>query len=266
MTLSETSRFFFVKKFPLSTHIIELTSILTVKMNTVKRAIYLNNNGVSLLEANNTVCAIQVLQNGIHWIKEFAHKESIMRLTELRSPTQLPRTDNCFFQITAGKKLEGLQAESYYIYDRPLLLSIGRNRHEADEPDAASRDIYSASVVLIYNLALAYHHHAKKCGISRLQQHAIKMYHLAMKMSDCTEIDQCLGKALTCFILNNLANVHSDLCDFGNCEYCLKCIKDSFLNNVHVDFFANGFIDEEEWVEIKLNCIYGHSPSAAQAA
>lgn len=235
------------------------------KMNTLQRAICLNNKGVSLLESNSTACAIQVLQNGIQWIKEFAHRESRIGPAESRKSMPASFVDDCFFQINAGRKLEGLQAESYYTYDRPLLLRIA-SIHPVEDEFEAPQDVYAASVVLIFNLALAYHHHAKKCGLSSVQKHAIKMYHLAMKMADCTEIDQCLGKALTCFILNNLANIHSDLCEFGTCEYCLKCIKETFWNDVHVDFFANGFIEEEEWVEIKLNCIYGHLPSAAQAA
>ena len=229
-------------------------------MNTLQRAVYLNNRGVSLLESNDTVSAIQVLQAGIQSIKLSAQDQS------LNDTTQDSYID-CYesnFRVTTGKKVNGLKDELYYTYDRPLLLTIGKTPvfPEAD----SSWDIYLGSLVLMFNLALAYHQHAKQSGLSGSLQHAIKMYKVAMKMADGLEVDQCLGRALTCFILNNLASLHSDICEYETCGYCLKCIKDSFWSDANLDLFSMGFLDEEEWVEIKLNCIYGQLPSAAQAA
>jgi hypothetical protein len=229
-------------------------------MNPLQRATYFNNKGVSLLESNDTVRAIQVIQNGIQLIKAYAHDQST------RGLIQTPYVDSSsHFRVTTGMKLKGLKDELYYTYDRPLLLINGSNIPVADNFDS-SLDIYVASVVMIFNLALSYHMHAKQCGLSSSLQHAIKMYHVAMKMADGIELDQYLGKALTCFIFNNLASLHGNICEYDTCEYCFKCINDSFCNDAYVDLYTMGLLDEEEWVEIKLNCIYGQFPSAAQAA
>jgi hypothetical protein len=234
-------------------------------MNTLERATRLNNKGAYLLESNSIVSAIQVLQSGLQSIKAYAHEAGI-GATESKRPIPTPCVDDIYFRVTVGTKLVGLQDEYFYTYNRPLLLNLGSTIPVNSDIIETPKDVYVATVVIIFNLALAYHHHAKKCGLTSSIKHAIKMYRLAIKMADCMEIDQFFGKALTCFTLNNLANLHSNLCEYEASKYCLKCIKDSFWNDAHIDVFVIDFLEEEEWVEIKLNCLYGHSPVAAQAA
>jgi hypothetical protein len=229
-------------------------------MNGLQIAVHLNSKGVRLLESNRIESAIQVFQNGIHEIKQYAQDQSRVEIMDEEISSV---NDKCSCTpISTGMKLEGLQHGFHYTYDRPLLLHVDTSCATSND----SESLYLVSVILIFNLALAYHSHAKSCGFTSSQQHAVKMYNLAAKMADSIVNDQYMGRVIMCFILNNLANLHCEMCDFGTCKYILKCIQDSVWNDTCVDVYAMGFIDENEWIEMKLNYIYSQIPSAAQAA
>jgi hypothetical protein len=239
-------------------------------MDGLQIAVGLNNNGVSLLECNKIQNAIQVFQRAIKEITRYAHVHSTVEEAAMSddsisssSSSSLSYHDRSLFSpIRTGMKIEGLQHRYHYTYDRPLLLHANALCPTSNETEL----VYLVSVVLIFNLALTYHSHARICGLATSQQNAVKMYNLAAKMAESIQNDQWIGRIILCFTLNNLANLHSDLCDYKTCTTILKCIQSSVWDDVDIDGYAMGFIDENEWIEMKLNYIYSQIPSAAQAA
>lgn len=127
-------------------------------------------NGSNILKYNDISCFSG--RNGLQLIKAYAHGQSRIGETECIRSISTQCLDESYFRLMSGTKLEGLQEEFYYTYDRPLLLvSLGSTIPAADKAETP-QDIYVASVVLIFNLALAYHNYAKKSGLSSSLQHA----------------------------------------------------------------------------------------------
>jgi hypothetical protein len=101
-----------------------------------------------------------------------------------------------FSPIRTGMKIEGLQHGYHYTYDRPLLLYANAICQTSNDTEM----LYLVSVVLIFNLALTYHIHAKICATS--QRNAVKTYNLAAKMAESIQKDQWIGWIILCFALN----------------------------------------------------------------
>ena len=238
-------------------------------MNPLHDASILNNLGVALLESKDTVHAIHSFQRAVNIMKEYtdvlASQESSAGPADdtfMRYETPSPAID-AFCKLETGTKLESLNQGIYYTYDRPLLLPT-----DVSVSTQESLDTYmlTSSAILIFNFGMACHQFGKETGQEGALRQAVQIYELTLRMINRSCISEYLSKVVMCLALNNLANLHSDLCDYENCECCLECVKEILFHDSNIDLFALDFLDETEWSELKLNLMYGQTPSAASAA
>jgi hypothetical protein len=243
-------------------------------MNDLQHVINLNNNGVILLESNDMAHAVQMFQFGIHFIKQCTNhcslSTTVKHMSKLQdfSPSSLNvfNENECNRSIIVGKKVQGLQRGIYYTFDRPMFLQSTISSSYSYSDEEFESKIYLVSTILFFNFALASHQYALQCGTSSSLQVAIRMYNTAANFIRDTNFDQCTGNVILCLIMNNMASLHFDLCDFKQCELDLKCIQNSIVDDSYLDVIATQLLDEEEWIRLKLNYFYLHLPTVAQAA
>lgn len=238
-------------------------------MNPLHDASILNNLGVALLESKDTVHAIHSFQRAVNIMKEFTDVLASQDVSDapaddstMRYETPSPEIE-ALCKLQTGTKLESLNQGIYYTYDRPLLLPTN-----VIVPNQEALDTYmlTSSAILIFNFGMACHQFGKETGQEGALRQAVQIYELTLRMINRSCISEYLSKVVMCLALNNLANLHSDLCDYDNCECCLECVKELLFHDSNIDVFALDFLDESEWSELKLNLMYGQTPSAASAA
>jgi hypothetical protein len=234
-------------------------------MERLQSAAALNNLGVNLLESKDTSCALHVLQTGVDMMKEFTNfftcqdsDVGILSMEDLRTNIEAP-----WFKPRTGSSLDGMEQGMYYNFDKAFILPT-------DFAVASDEDfeffIVSSSSVLLFNFGLAFHQFGKQHSHDVSLRQAKKIYNLVLHMVHEQGVNDYFGIILFCLALNNLANLHNDLCDYKNCLTCLECLEDIFSCDGYVDLFAHEILDEMEWFDIKQNVLHAKSPSAAHAA
>jgi hypothetical protein len=234
-------------------------------MDRLQNVFTLNNWGVSLLDSKNVVCAIHAFQSGVDAMRTFTGVDATTddaTMSHGASESVAPKDKNPLFSLQAGTKLDGLQQGAFYTYDRPLLLPADAQIPGSDMDST----ILTASAVLIFNFGMACHQFGKQTGQEAAIRQAAQIYELILRMVNRTGLSEKLCNIFMCLALNNLANIHSEQCDYESCEQCLECMRDLFEYHEDIDQFALQFLNECEWTEIKLNLLFLRTPTTAQAA
>jgi hypothetical protein len=230
-------------------------------MNPLHDACILNNLGVALLESKETMHAIHSFQHAVNIMKEFTHVLAEDVPVERHDSPYL--ASDAFCKLRQGTKLESLNQENYYTYDRPLLLQVNVT---LSSPEALDSFMLMSSAILIFNFGMACHQFGKETGQEGVLRQAVQIYELTLRMINRSCISEYLRKVVMCLVLNNLANLHSDLCDFNKYKCCLECVKELLFHDSSIDLFALNFLDESEWDALKLNLMHSQTPSASSAA
>jgi hypothetical protein len=241
-------------------------------MNVFKDAIISNNHGVKLLESNDTVLAIAAFQSGIQLLKEFGEsryqnqtfasdKQNDQTLNQECSPS-CAMSQSYQFLLNDHIDMEGCPRGLYYSYNRPMLLPAD----VTSSLQVFDSQMYLISSVLLFNLALTYQKHANQSCVSNSIQREVKIYTLAASVLEHGGCDNDCSKLMMILILNNLANLHYELCDYEISHYLFNCIKQFLSSDAAAGDFATSFLNEEEWTELQLNCVYSHIPPAASTA
>jgi hypothetical protein len=239
-------------------------------MDPLNNASALNNWGVNLLEFNDTVCAIDTFQRAVHMMKHFTDSVVTIQLDlDFDQPSMLPSlrrpstgTAVSSFQLRTGTKLDCLGKGVYYTYDRPILLPTD---NKISTPEEFNSNMVVSGAILVFNFGMACHQLGTQSGQEASLRQAVRIYELTLNMLHQTGIHESYSMVLMCLALNNLANIHSDLCDYESCESCLECVRDLLMDDANIDSFALEFIDESDWTELKLNLMYAQNGSAAAA-
>jgi hypothetical protein len=242
-------------------------------MEEIQRVINLNNNGVALLELNDLSHAVQLFQIGIQSIKQCTIHIPSSTFKEMTMPQELvPSLTNEFNDIpydtsfSMGTRIQGMQRGICYTFDRPLIIDSITSPLMTFNTEEFESKFYFVTTILFFNFALASHQYALRCGKCSSLQLAARMYNIAANFIRETDFDRCTGEIILCLIMNNMASLHFELCDFKRCESDLKCIHNSLSDDKYLDVIVMQFLDEDEWVQLKLNYFYFQLPVVAQAA
>jgi hypothetical protein len=241
-------------------------------MNTFQRAIASNNHGVTLLKSNNTLRALSVLQEGIQQLKDCGddHNMNQTFVSDTQNDPALEPQKSLYIdlsQLNCPLHAENNTEEGrlYYSYNRPIVLP---SHLTTSLTQVSESQLHLISSVLLFNLALTYRSYRyinQKCRSSTMLQE-VKVYRLAASILELGGCESDWGKFIMILILNNLANLHYELCDYDVSHYLFSCIKQSVSHDVDINSFAMSFLSEDEWIEMQLNCVYSQIPSAAATA
>ena len=127
--------------------------------------------------------------------------------------------------------------------------------------------VATASTYIIFNFALTCHVVGKQTGRERYMIRAMRLYELTLKVlhtaqssSDCSPHE--MHSVLKCLALNNLAQIHYELCDYRSSQLCHDSLYTLLITIKHMDTY----LDENEIEDIMLNLVYVKSPTVAKAA
>jgi tetratricopeptide (TPR) repeat protein len=250
-------------KFECTTSAIKAYAVIaTTNMDPLHDASIFNNLGVALLESKDTLHAIHSFQRAINILKEFTEELASQDESGATADTESAEIES-FCMLQTGMKLKSLNQGIYYTYNRPLLLPTNT---VLPSPEALNAYMVTSGVILIFNFGMACHQFGKETGQEAALHQAIQIYELTLRMISRSSTIDCIGKVVMCLALNNLANLHSDRCDYKNCDCCLECVKEILYHDICIDLFVSDFLDEWEWSELKMNLLYGRTLSAASAA
>ena len=245
--------------------VVDKNSALTTKMNELHAAISFSNHGVHCLEANNVSLAMQAFQNSMQALKQVTQtlpaRSSIDDSNELPPSVLAVKATMC--PVYFGERVEGLQNALYYTFDRAMLLRSPLPQMDDDEIDSY---VFFTAMIVSFNLALTTHVSALKHGKSLSLQHAIKLYTLAGKLANEINVFQNLGDMMKWLTMNNIANIHVELCDYENFAVAFWLLQKACNDDANIDGCTIRLFKSEELNELMLNFFYYHVPNAAHAA
>jgi hypothetical protein len=256
-----------------------------IEMDPWSLATCCNNWGVELLQMHHSaVYAMATFQRAAHIMKDVTGM--IVRASSLemekkayRYPqsTHYPSVPNtwtfardmnictmpCRSLFQTYKTLCSLDKGTYYVYNRPFVLSTSC---PSSSPKELASCMMTASAVIVFNLGISFQQYAKQCNRTTPIWQAMLCYQLTLRMIQQGGIQREFGKFLMCLALNNLANIHYDLCDFAMTKTCLDRLRDLIGNDPLIRVFASVFMDDREWSDLKLNIMSSRFSVTAQAA
>lgn len=225
-------------------------------MDPLYQAIMLNNEGAQLLKSRNISGALHAFTNALVSIKSAATCRS-----EETSWSVLQNDPDDILLSVLGERadsLSNLQNEHCYIYNRPFSIPT----------DLEIFDLFVCTVIpfVIFNFALASQHLGKITGHAAPMRRAVKLYSLALKIFagvSRTESSEDKSNALLqCLVLNNIAQLLHDQCDYLNSKNCLERMRNLIVTTACLQDYLN----KREADEIMLNLECLRSPTAAHAA
>jgi hypothetical protein len=150
--------------------------------------------------------------------------------------------------------------DALFMYQRPLVLPT--QMHIASLDDYAYA-LHMVQFGILFNLALA--SHLLGSGMTRdaaalagCLELAFELYHVILGNVDWglgrSIINTAMSKDLwMCIILNNLAHLHHELCQFDCSTCCLDCVREIVFKTNCLEVFEHILADDAK--EIKLNVI-----------
>jgi hypothetical protein len=219
----------------------------------LQQAIMHNNEGVHHLNCGNISGALLAFQSAISFMKEAT-------ACHADKPRSILHIDWVFSREQQPGALDGLQSEHGYVYDRPILIPT-------DLGIFTSHELYSVVLTsgsfIIFNFALACQYDGKITGNKVPLQKARQLYELVLKMltSEESNCNNCCV-VLQCLVLNNLAQLHHDQCNYRKSQSCMQSLYDHIITTNCLDIY----LDATEAEEIMLNLVHLRPPTVAGAA
>lgn len=240
--------------FPRTNNSLEATT-----MNAMHEAVMVSNQGARLLSFGNIEGALKSFQHAVITMKNFTHQNG--------GPPKA-------FDMVAlsASPIEGtpetrVQEGVCYVYDRPLLIPTDLNANTQHELDSLVRTV---STYVIFNFALAFHQLGRISGQDAPLRQAAELYNTSFKiLSRCCGDDNLNSKmnaTLQCLVLNNLAHLHYDHCEYEKSRSCMDCMYDLIMFTECLDSSSFCFLESKEIEEISLNLMYMKPPMAAPVA
>lgn len=226
-------------------------------MNPLQQAAAINNESVFLLEAENLSGAIHSLQRAIIVVKDGAKPVAFKSEGNNDAVTSYRSLPFCVRQCHL--KLRGLQNGVFYVYDRPFLIATGLTPSTQEDYDAI---ILLFSTHILFNFALAWHQLGAISGRARSLRRAGELYEFILKILRSSANNDTAYAVLKCLVLNNLAHIHYERCQY---EESKSCIDSMFALALKTDCLES-YIHKVEISEILLNIIHVRPPTIARAA
>jgi hypothetical protein len=161
--------------------------------------------------------------------------------------------------------LDGLNVGISYVYNRPLLIPTDISIQSVEHMNSV---VVTASTYIIFNFALTCHAVGNHTGKESYLIRAMRLYELTLKVLETAKssaVSSCVQEmhaALECLTLNNLAQMHYELCDYRSSQFYMDSMYAVLITIKRMDTY----LEENELEEIMLNLVYLQSPSVAKAA
>ena len=246
----------------------------------LRDAIHLNNAGVKSLNNGQIESAIQSFQRAVAAVKLAAGNGTTAdddRADDDISSQYRNMHDECTYisntipsdddheseSQCSGGILRGLQHDSSYLYNRPLLIPTDITIQSIEHLNSV---VLTSSTYIIFNFALACHFVGISFHDGSSLIRATRLYELTLTVlasaKNGTSHQHEMHSIVECLTMNNLGQMHYDQCDYHKCQSYMDAVYDIFLTVDCID----SFLDEYEMNEIMLNLVYLRSPPVAKAA
>jgi len=213
-------------------------------MNILQSTCCLNNQAVELLISGQSSRASKTLQNALQ----------LLAGDDGEHPNKNESVDDFDIGCSRSIGVPDLQASAFFIYGHAIIIM---------EPAALQKITdemicYYSSVVL-FNWALTLHREGILGRKTNLKK-AASIYARCLLVLAAIKSEQT-ADILTLLVLNNLAQIHSELCDYSECSHCLARVSNLLVEARSMDGCILTSKDVDAMV---LNAMF--SPTAAQAA
>jgi hypothetical protein len=250
-------------------------------MHHLIQAILINNEGARLLQSGhylNAVCLIRrAAQAAIKGViaAEDPLLFSINAKSEPLEPTMLQVHQETTLPLEPSghnnNHSRSPNDDVIFMYQHPLVFPI--------EMHIASLDDYTSTMHMVqcgilFNLALASHLLAlgstsDTAPYTAPLELALELYHSVLEGMDwdCSPSiwNMPMSNALwQCIILNNLAHLHHELCEFDHSINCLDCVRELLVQSNCLDELK--YIGADDAKDIKLNLILPQFSKTAPVA
>jgi hypothetical protein len=251
-------------------------------MHHLNQAILINNEGARLLQSGhylNAVCLIRrAAQAAIKGVIA-AEDPLLFSINDKSEPLEQPTMLQVHQETTLPLEPSGHNNDhsrspnddAIFMYQHPLVFPI--------EMHIASLDDYTSTMHMVqcgilFNLALASHLLAlgstsDAAPYTAPLELALELYHSVLEDMDwdCSPFIWNMPKSNTlwqCIILNNLAHLHHELCEFDHSIYCLDCVRELLVQSNCLDELK--YIGADDARDIKLNLILPQFSKTAPVA
>jgi hypothetical protein len=225
-------------------------------------AVLLNNEGVHMLRCGYFEGAIHAFQRGLSLLKEITTSQGMGEQQHMtQGSTQSNNSAISFGSLEERHDvaLGGLQRGLCFVYDRPVLLKTS----------VEESTVLMSSTVLLFNFGLACHQCWMQTGSEDAMRRATEIYQLILRVlvGRASHEDDGTCGVLQCLVLNNLAHLHFEACEYLETQYCMEGLRDLILWEGWLDEpCSSAFMSDYEREELKLNLLHIKTPSTAQAA
>jgi hypothetical protein len=224
-------------------------------MYSIDRACSLNNQGVNLLVAGDSVGAMDSLKIALDILKE-AFKDEI-NTTSCDGLNQASQEAGALPICESPLTVPGLQGMPCYVYDHGTMISRTTNEETSDE----MLSLYSA--VVLFNMALTCHHEGRLLGRDLALERASLFYDMTVEIVNGNIVPGNISAAiLTLLALNNKAQIHYDHCEYIQCVDCLEEVL-GIMGSVKAVYST---LIQKNIEGLLLNVVLMGAPTTAQAA
>lgn len=242
-------------------------------MNTLEQAINLNNKAALILQSGRVVDAAHLLQRVLVTVKNAEFGPVVGE----QEPVPIPTTVAAEWASNSSGNGDGASEKWHnqdgliYIYDRHLFLP---SKVHVDSLEQYNHILHTVSMHAIFNLALAYHLQGRITGAETPSARAIDLYYMVLSSFEfdanievVANNSKRMGRALwQCLVLNNLAHLHYEFCEYERSQYCMERVAD-ILRRTNCLAKSSNILSDNDMSSFALNClILNHFPTAAKAA
>lgn len=221
-------------------------------MRLVQQAAILNDEATALVCSGRLLDAMHSLQYAIYLLRMSTQTSECDRVQQPHSSLGMfdqtpPRLDEY-----GGYNYEGMM----FIYDELFSFSdvVADDSPEEDD-DYMFR---TACVFTIFNLALVFQLHARVTGIEASAVRALLLYQSILP----SKVGWAIDALLQCLVLNNLAEIHQQLCEYDCTALCMELVAQIANKTRCFDLM----LSEREVKAITLNYALAQFSTAAPTA
>jgi tetratricopeptide (TPR) repeat protein len=231
------------------------------KMNFLNEAIILNNMGAKLHQQGQWASCLSTFQRAVDTLRVMSEQVSEWRQLHAPSSSRFGTQQSSFCLETCRSRADSLVPGKYFVYNRSLLLS---NVTKVSDLDELSAIILTASVSMIFNMAIAWHEFGQFTFSERYLAKAGELYDIVLSILDSTDNipDDESFAVLKCLVLNNRAQLYYEQCNYVQSERCVDGMRHLLLSTDVLE----AYLDVEEVDEMRVNVVYLQPPMVAPAA
>jgi hypothetical protein len=230
----------------------------------VEQAIHLNNKAASLVSTGHLWSASRLLGTATNVLRQSVQHEVVQDKTSLSALTEMDviADDTAVVFEPSEFNPPGMM----HIQERLLCISsdlTGLVPRDDDDDDQCLLCVLST--LTLYNSAVVQHLMARVTGYETrtwLLLRAKALYERVLRVANTCHWP--IQPLLHCLVLNNLADIHYELCDFEQSKHCLEILADIAQRTQCLDDCT--LVSDEEVQGINVNYTLAQYPTAASAA